>query len=231
MKSIKTFALAATVAMGSTVAAQAALVDFTNPSTYTLSGTTGSGTSVDGTLGFTLSSMGGGNITNNEVADYEADRVSPLSGQVDGLGIESPNSNDEITYPLEALTVTFDRAVTISRLYFLDLFGVRPGVAEDEDDESAVVTTDGGMSEEFFAQTLNQDGTVGFGDFMTNLTGTSFTFTAGLQNDAFAFPDFALAGFEVTEVPVSPVPVPAGILLLGGALGGLGLARRKNKAA
>lgn len=228
MKSIKTLVLASTVAMGSAVAAQAALIDFTDPSTYSLSGSTGSGTSVDGTLAFTLSAVGG-NITNSEVGDYEADRVTPLSGQVDGLGVgPSLNSNDEITFPLESITVSFDRAVTISRLYFLDLFGVRPGVARDEDDESAIVTTNTGQSAQFFAQTLNQDGTVGFGDFMTSLTGTSFTFEAGEDNDAFAFPDFALAGLDATEV--APIPLPAGILLLGGALGGLGLARRKKAA-
>ena len=228
MKSIKTFALAATVAMGSTVAAQAALIDFTNPSTYTLTGSTGSGTSTDGTLAFTLSAVGG-NITNSEVADYDADRVSPLSGQVDGLGVGSGLSADEITFPLESLTVSFDRAVTISRLFFLDLFGTRPGEFATETDENATVTSDTGASANFRAQTLNQDGTVGFGDFMTELTGTSFTFIAGEENDSMTFPDFALAGLEVTEV--APIPLPAGILLLGGALGGLGLARRKNKAA
>ena len=221
MTYLKTFALSATVALGTTVAAQAALIDFTDSSTYTLSGSTGSGSSVDGTVGFTLSSKGG-NFSNREVADYDAFRVNPLKGERDGLGIR----DDEVTFPRESVTISFDRAVKISRLFFLDLFGTFPGEKVDRSDESVTVTSNTGQSGTFLAQTLNQDGTVGFGDFMANLTGTSFTFVPGPKNDAIGNPDFALAGLEVSEVPL-----PAGILLLGGALGGLGLARRKKKAA
>lgn len=230
MKYLKTFAFSAVAALGTTVAAQAALIDFTDPSSYTLSGSTGSGTSLDGSISFTLSSVGG-KLTNSEVADYSQDRVAPLKGEVDGLGIGRGLSADEITFPNESLTISFDRAVRISRLFFLDLFGTIPGGMAMETDENVDVTSSTGQMANFRAQTLNQDGTVGFGDFATDLTGTSFTFVAGAENDAFTFPDFAMAGLDVSEIGVSEVPLPAGILLLGGALGGLGLARRKKKAA
>ena len=234
MKSLKTFALSATVALGTTVAAQAALIDFTDPSTYALSGSTGSGTSVDGSVSFKLAASGG-TITNSEIADYSQDRVAPLKGSVDGLGIyggkTDNRSRDEITFGNESLTISFERAVNISRLFFLDLFGTIPGGMATETDENVTVTSNTGQTANFRAQTLNQDGTVGFGDFATNLTGTSFTFIAGDENDAFSLPDFAMAGLDVSEIGVSEVPLPAGILLLGGALGGLGLARRKKKAA
>lgn len=220
MQTVKTFALVGTMLAGSVATANAALIDFTDPDTYTIAGNTGAGMA-DG-LSYTLSAEGG-NFNNGEMADYDADRVFPLAGIVDGLGVR----DDEVAFPNQSVTVDFGQSVLISSLYFLDLFGTNPGGEAEETDEGVTVTNARGFSQTFLAQTLNQDGTVGFGSFGDlSITGSRFTFTPIEQNDAFARPDFALAGIEAAAVPL-----PAGILLLGGALGGLGLARRKKKAA
>ena len=218
MQTVKTLALVGTMLAGSVAVANAALVDFTDPATYTIAGNTGSG-SVDG-LSYTLTAVGG-NFNNDEVADYDADRVFPLAGLVDGLGI----SDDEVAFPNQSVIVDFGQSVEISSLYFLDLFGTNPGGPATRTDEGVVVSNGRGDSTTFKAQTLNQDGTVGFGSFGDlSITGSRFTFTPTAGNDAFARPDFALAGIEAAAVPL-----PAGILLLGGALGGLGFARRRKQ--
>ena len=57
------------------------------------------------------------------------------------------------------------------------------------------------------------------------MVGTSFVFTVDGVNDLAGVADGALARLEI-----APVPLPAGILLLGGALGGLALTRRRKAA-
>lgn len=222
MKFANTLALSAVVAMGSTAIAQAAIIDFTDPDAYSISGSTGSAV-LGGGVSLEIASVGG--TLNNSEAGPGAVAAAPLSGIVDGLGIR----DDEVTFPRESLTLTFSRAVTISSIFALDLFGDIPftvdGAGDLETDEG--FTVNGG--DPFLAQVLNSDDTIGFGSFSgLSFTGTTFTFAAISTNDRFAAPDFALAGLEFE---VAPVPLPAGILLLGGALGGLGLARRKKKAA
>ncbi|MEM7709808.1 MAG: VPLPA-CTERM sorting domain-containing protein [Pseudomonadota bacterium] len=216
MKTLKNFGLAAALTMGSTISAQAGLIDFTDPSAYSIGGASGSGTS-DGGIDFSLSAVGG-SFNNSEAGPGP---VGPLLGAVDGLGI----GDDEITNGDQSVTVSFDETVTISSLFFLDLFGEL--FVDGTSDEGVTVTTLEGDTSDFMAQTLNQDGTVGFGAFTgLGLTSTSFTFAPMPSNDAFGAPDFALAG-----ITVAPIPLPAGILLLGGALAGLGFARRAKKAS
>ena len=215
MKFANTLALSAITAMGSTAVAQAAIIDFTDPDAYTISGDTGSAPALGGGVSLSFTSAGG--TLNNAEAGPGA--IGPLAGIVDGLGVR----DDEVSFPSQSLTLTFSRAVTVSSIFALDLFG--HVVDGSEIDEGFTVNG----SDPFLAQVLNSDDTVGFGSFAgLSFTGTSFTFTPIDTNDAFGNPDFALAGLEFE---VAPVPLPAGILLLGGALGGLGLARRKKKAA
>ena len=59
---------------------------------------------------------------------------------------------------------------------------------------------------------------------LTGLTGTSISFGADAGND-----DFRLGSITVDTIP-APVPLPAGGILLVGALGGLAALRRKPQA-
>lgn len=216
MYSIKPLGLATVMTFAAAAAASAALVDFTNPSSYSIApgGTTATGMS--GGIGFTVTTSGG--RLNNREAGPGATVTSPLAGTVDGLGIQ----DDEITFPDQTITVAFDRAVTISRLFALDLF---QDAEDDGTDEG--FTVNGGDA--FLAQVSISNDRFGFGDFGgLSLTGMSFTFAPISTNDNVGNPDFALAGIEFEP---SPIPLPAGVLLLGGALAGLGFARRGRKTA
>jgi hypothetical protein len=222
MAIFKTLSAAAILAVGTTAIASAAVVDLTDTSTYTLSGATGSGASTDGTINFTLAASGG-NLTNFELLDAAAvgADITPLLGTVDGVGI----TDDEVSAG-QSVTLGFDKRVEISALYFLDLF-IGRGLGADH--EGVIVTSNSGQSQQLDAQvTIANSGpdSIGFGNFQgLTLTGTNFTFTPIAGNDAIGVADFALAGLEAAIVPL-----PAGVLLLAGALGGLGFAGRRKKA-
>jgi hypothetical protein len=143
----------------------------------------------------------------------------PLAGEYDGLGI----SNDEITYPSEWITITFVKPVTLTAVYFLDVF-FRAG---SPDTESGIVSKGGapGAIDGSVAASVPTSEGVGFAQ-ITGLTlkGTTFTFWAGPGEDDSSA-DVALAAIEI-----APIPLPAGALLIGTALGALGLVRRRKTA-
>lgn len=221
-KSLKTLAAAATVAafVGS-VPASAALLDFTDETggTYDVqSAASASGTLADGNT-WTLTPMPVTYELTYVSDDAPAGATPPLAGDNDGVGVvKAGGTNDEITAPREMIKLKFHNAVRLTGLLFLDLF-----TNGSDEEEVALVSVDGAPSVGFEAYEAYAPGGFGFGEFATNLIGKTFLFSAASTNDDVAKPDYALAG-----VDVSPVPLPAGMLLLGTALAGFGLARRRQ---
>lgn len=142
--------------------------------------------------------------------------TSPLTNTIDGIGIV----DDEVTNPDEHLTLSFSTAVSVSAIHVLDLFG----------DESVKVVING---VDYILNALGVYDGGAFDGFATlvldaPVTTTMIEFYAGIGNDfgnGLGNPDFALAG-----VDVATVPVPAGGLLLIGALGGLAALRRRKSS-
>lgn len=203
-------AVAATVALGAS-AASASFIDFTDENAFgggivQVNSTTLTGTAASGWTGVAT----GGDLTFAQPGPGEQGGL--IDGENDGLGIG--RGDDEITFGAESFTITFNSIVTIEALYFLDHFS-------PEEVHLAVDGTDQAP----FISTVPNPG-VGFTSFDgLSLTGTVFTFTVGEPNEV-GFPDYSLAAIDL-----APIPLPAGVLLLGGALGALGVARRRRKAA
>ena len=201
---------AAALTLASSLAAGAATIDLTDPGAFAIAsgGTTATGTA--GGVGFTLTAFGG--RLNNDEAGPGA-LAGGLSGLRDGLGI----GNDEITFGRDRLVLSFDREVTVTSFFALDLFRE---VADPTVDEG--FTVNGGAP--FYAQATMMQDPFGFARFDgLGLTGRTFSFEAVATNDGRGSPDFALAG-----VSFSVVPVPASGLLLATALGGAVVLRRRK---
>lgn len=203
---------AAAVCVTAASAASAAVVDFT--ASNSTSGSVGS-------IGWSLTGSPGDTII---FGDNGPGSVGVLAGLNDGVGL----NDDEISEGGQYLTVVFDRPVRLTGFWALDLF--RDG-ARDTDPETAQVyagsTPTGAPLASLAATEVKIIGTpgVGFG-FLggLNFVGTTFTFNElDGGNDGAGVGDYALAGLEIAAIPV-----PAGGLMFGTALLGLGLLRRRG---
>ena len=218
-RKLHTLSLAAVVTMVGAMGAAASTIDFTDNGSYTFNPTSATGTT-DG-IGWTLDSNPNTSVlTNSQAYDGNAAPVTPLALENDGIGVLlTTETDDEVTFPAESLTMTFDEAVGVSGFYFLDLFG----------DETVTVYADGDLVTPLtivsspWGNTDNSEG--GYVYYAFDATVTTLTFVPGNLNDNRGRPDFALAAIDLAAIPV-----PAAGLLLLTALGGLGLARRRKTA-
>lgn len=142
----------------------------------------------------------------------------------DGIGI----SDDELTIDAsdsiyEVLTLTFSQSVRITGFHFLDLF-LQSGSPSTPVGERAHIAWNATSTSFLASEVVGSNGGYHFGDAMDiGIYTTALTFTVDADNDNQGYADYALAA-----VDVAPIPLPAGGLLLLGALGGLSLARRRK---
>lgn len=203
-------------------AAVATVITCSSAAAVTLDFTTGS-------LPFSGTEFGGWTLTfvPNSPSVFEAGpgvinlgNGDSLAGTTDGVGI---GADDEITGgAMEYAILTFTTDVFLTNVYGLDHFANQ--TAPDQEEMRVTVGAAPGAVDASLMAT-NTD-SVGFSDLETNLKGSVFTFWAGEGNDGAGNPDWALAG-----VTVQPIPLPASALLLIGAIGGLGVMRRRAKRA
>ena len=191
-------------------AASAALIDFTASSSLTGSA---------GGVGYTVSGSPGDTLT--FPATGAPGPIGGLAGLNDGIGL----NDDEIGNATgEYVTVTFDRAVRLSRVFLLDLFADTGGSTETAWIYSGANPSPATADASVDATEPFAPGGFGFAAGTVDLVGDSFTFDAGEGNDGRGIGDFALAGLGFEP---AVIPLPAAGLLLGTALFGLGLARRR----
>lgn len=216
MKTILKAAVAASALFAAP--AMAERVDLTDAASYTTqTAMSASGVLTEGDLagiGWTLTP----NVT---PATYEVPGPGPvggLAGQNDGVGIVDDEIGD-----MQWLTLTFTTDVMLMQASFLDLFRE---VGNPTVGEIAVLhegTIADPVFETFVALEEYQSGPGYAQTPFFAASGDTFTFAEAGRNDGQGVSDYALAAFTV-----APIPLPAGVLLLGTALAGLGFARRRK---
>ncbi len=177
-----------------------------------------------GDLTVTLTPAPAGTLTLVSPSDSPAHAGLELHN--DGVGI----GDDEITYNTESLIVGFSRPVSVLAFVFLDLF-TDPHSAEIE---QAIVAFDGGSWTFDATNPFQDDGGYKYDLALSELVTDTLTFTAGMFNDGAGYADYALAALDVTNAPGGPppVPLPAGVWLLGtGILALVGVSRRRRLSA
>lgn len=216
----KTLKLAVPALLAGTVAVSATTLDFTGA---------GWESGSIGTNGWTLTGAPGAALEGDAIDSPATNAAVAAAGldlalEFDGIGVDSNVSTDEVD-GTDTLTLSFDRKVKITGVYFLDLYFTIDKITGEIADLEQAGITNGASTEVVDAQRRFRIAG-GFGEASMKMTGDTFTFfDPSGGNDAVGVGDFALAA-----VTVAPIPLPAGFLLLGTALGGLGVARRFKKA-
>jgi hypothetical protein len=225
MKNLIAFAAASLLS----ATTHAATLDFTSSSTISglnkVSPTEFTGTI--GTVNFTISSAP---VALNSGTAYDGDSngcapsAPGLACDIDGLGIGGSELGDA-----ETLTLSFDRKVHVSALYFLDLY-----LNQNKGTERASISFDGASP--VFADGEEEKGapnaylTGGFKALeLKDIVAQEIVFTAPFAPEFLddATNDYALAAIDVTAVPV-----PAAAFLFAPALVGfMGLRRKAAKKA
>jgi hypothetical protein len=217
-RKLYTFSLAAMVTLAGAMGAAASIIDFTDEGSYTADPTAATGTT-DGVSWTLDSDPATSHLTFDQEIDGDAAPATPLALENDGIGVKrnADGPSDEVNFPRESLTITFDEAVQVTGFYFLDLYGFETVTiyADGSAIPLTVVTSPWGPND-------NAEGGYVYWD-LGDTTVTSLTFMPGSSNDNRGTPDYALAAIDLAAIPV-----PAAGLLLLTALGGLGLARRRK---
>ena len=142
---------------------------------------------------------------------------------------DTNNERDEVTFESgEELLLTFSRSIRLTGVRVLDLFFDE--ATENEEAIAFNAETGDTLVTLVASDQLGTDG--GYAFKATNAAVRSIRFLAGGTSDD-TDRDFALAAIDFAadaDGNPAPIPLPAGGLLLMGALGGLGLARRRKKA-
>lgn len=231
MRILKVITVASAMTLAGGLSASAALLDFTSDAT----GNSGTLSDLNGT-GYTLSAQGGPGFKlkrDTEISVTEAAAVPASAGLAldnDGVGVVGEGSRDEVTNGNESLLLEFTDKVKLTAVHFLDLF---------VGNKAEFSLTRNGATNQLIVKTVAVDGidsgnagyaTSDEASFLGNAIVTSIRFVAGAaadNNDG----DFALAAIEY-DADFAPgiIPLPAGGVLLIGALGALGLVRRRKTA-
>lgn len=189
------------------ISAQATLIDFTDSSWATA---INSGSNATATIGNVTLSANTGYLTFNAGDNAGCIAGKPTNGLAcdgDGIGIY----NDEISQGgSQQVSLNFSEVVNISNIFLLDLFST------EQTGEIAII--DGN---EYYGDNLLAGGFYAAGFTGQNIT--SIIFSGNLDS----FSDYAIAGIEI-----SPVPLPGAVVLFGTAiLGFFGVSASRRRAA
>lgn len=239
--SFKILVTASALAVAAATGASAARLDFTDSSVYTGDNPTGTIGSGSNETTWVLSAMGG-TLNYKTPADGTyavGSGGESLKRDYDGVGVD----DDETTTTSDkkqSILLTFSKSIFLTAVHVLDLFKSADTADAPGGQEHAFVYDPDAL---ILTITAIED----LGDNPDNggyQTGKldpaqqvmKLKFEAGGTNDnPTDTRDFALAAidysFDNPDSAPNPIPLPAGGLLLLGALGGLGLVKRRRKTA